>query len=69
MIGRVVERARSSQQRVKHAQPSGRAPQMESAGPAQVLHEGMSKLLEFMRQPQRSNQHAIAAFLHNEIAP
>jgi phospholipid transport system substrate-binding protein len=52
-----------------YAQPPVRAPQMESAGAAQVLHEGMSKLLEFMRQPERPSQQAIAAFLHNEIAP
>jgi phospholipid transport system substrate-binding protein len=45
------------------------APQMEQAGPAQVLREGMGKLLKFMRQPERPSQQAIAAFLQSEVAP
>jgi phospholipid transport system substrate-binding protein len=52
-----------------YAQPSMGAAQMEQPGPAQVLHEGIAKLLKFMRQPQRPSQQAIAAFLQNEIAP
>ncbi len=52
-----------------YAQPPMRAPQMEQAGPGQVLREGMGKLLKFMRQPERPSPQAIAAFLQSEIAP
>jgi phospholipid transport system substrate-binding protein len=52
-----------------YAQPQMRAPQIEQADPGQVLREGIGKLLKFMRQPERPNQRAIAAFLQNEIAP
>ena len=45
------------------------APSMEQAGPGPVLREGMGKLLKFMRQSDRPNQQAIAAFLQSEIAP
>jgi phospholipid transport system substrate-binding protein len=46
-----------------------RAPQMEQAGPDQVLREGMGKLLKYIRQTERPNRQAIAAFLQSEIAP
>jgi phospholipid transport system substrate-binding protein len=52
-----------------YAHPPMRLPQMEQAGPAQVLRDGIGKLLKFMRQTERPNQQAIAAFLQNEIAP
>ncbi len=52
-----------------YAQPPMRAPQMEQAGPDEVLREGMGKLLKFMRQPERPSQQTIAAFLQSEIAP
>jgi phospholipid transport system substrate-binding protein len=52
-----------------YAQPPMRAPQMEQAGPGQVLREGMGKLLKFMRQPERPSPQAIATFLQSEIAP
>jgi phospholipid transport system substrate-binding protein len=52
-----------------YAQPHMGAPQIEPAAPGRILHEGMSKLLKFMRQPERPNTPAIAAFLQNEIAP
>lgn len=52
-----------------YAQPPMGMAQTEQPGPAQVLREGVVKLLKFMRQPQRPSQQAIAAFLQNEIAP
>jgi phospholipid transport system substrate-binding protein len=52
-----------------YAQPPMRAAQTEQPGPAQVLREGVGKLLNFMRQPERPSQQAIAAFLQYEIAP
>ena len=52
-----------------YAQPPMRAPQMEQPGPDQVLREGMGKLLKFMRQSERPNPQAIAAFLQHEISP
>lgn len=52
-----------------HGQSYMRAPQIEQAGPGQVLREGVGKLLQFMRQPERPGQQAIAAFLQQEIAP
>jgi phospholipid transport system substrate-binding protein len=52
-----------------YAQPPMWAAQTEQPGPAQVLREGMGKLLKFMRQPQRPSQQVIAAFLQHEIAP
>jgi phospholipid transport system substrate-binding protein len=51
------------------AQPQMRAPHMEQPGPGQLLREGMGRLLKFMRQQDRPDQQAIAAFLQNEIAP
>ncbi len=44
-------------------------PQIEQASPDQVLREGVSKLLQFMRQPERPSQAEIALFLQNDIAP
>jgi phospholipid transport system substrate-binding protein len=52
-----------------YAQPPMHAPQIEQVGPAQVLREGMGKLLKFMRQSETPSQRAIAAFLQSEIAP
>ncbi len=52
-----------------YGQPPMRAPQMEQPGPGELLREGMGRLLKFMRQQDRPNQQAIAAFLQNEIAP
>ncbi len=52
-----------------YAPPAMRAPQMEQADPAQVLREGMGKLLKFMRQSERPSEKMIAAFLQTEIAP
>jgi phospholipid transport system substrate-binding protein len=52
-----------------YAQPQTRAPQMDQSGPGQLLREGMTNLLKFMRQPERPNQHQIEAFLQREIAP
>ncbi len=52
-----------------YSQPPMRALQVERAGPDQVLREGMGKLLKYMRQTDRPNQQAIAAFLQREIAP
>ncbi|MEJ2590290.1 MAG: ABC transporter substrate-binding protein [Candidatus Thiodiazotropha sp.] len=52
-----------------YAPPPSRMPQMEQAGPGQVLREGMTKLLKFMRQPERPSQQQIEAFLQREIAP
>lgn len=52
-----------------YGQPHMQAPQMEQAGPDQVLREGMGKLLKYLRQTDRPNQQAIDAFLQREIAP
>ena len=52
-----------------YASPPMHAHSMEQVGPGQVLREGMGKLLKFMRQSDRPNQQAIAAFLQSEIAP
>lgn len=52
-----------------YAPPQTRMPQMEQAGPGQVLREGMTKLLKFMRQQERPSQRQIEAFLQREIAP
>jgi phospholipid transport system substrate-binding protein len=52
-----------------YAQSVMPSPQMEQASPDQVLREGMGKLLKYMRQSERPNQQAIAAFLQSEIAP
>jgi phospholipid transport system substrate-binding protein len=41
----------------------------QEAGPGMVLREGMTKLLRFLRQPERPNPQVMAAFLENEIAP
>jgi phospholipid transport system substrate-binding protein len=41
----------------------------QAAGPGEVLREGMTKLLNFMRQTERPNPELIAAFLETEIVP
>lgn len=45
------------------------APMQQEAGPGEVLREGMTKLLKFLRQSQQSDPRAVAAFLESEIAP
>lgn len=52
-----------------YGQPQTRAPQADQAVPGQMLREGMTKLLKFMRQSDRPSQQMIAAFLQREIAP
>ena len=52
-----------------YGQPMARTPQVEEAGPGQLLREGMTKLLKFMRQQQRPSQQMIGAFVEREIAP
>lgn len=52
-----------------YGRPPMHAPQMQQPGPGELLREGMGRLLKFMRQQDRPNQQAIAAFLQNEIAP
>jgi phospholipid transport system substrate-binding protein len=52
-----------------YAQPQVRAPQVDQAVPGQLLREGMTKLLKFMRQSDKPSQQMIAAFLQREIAP
>lgn len=43
--------------------------QQAPADPGSQLREGMTKLLKFMRQPEKPNQQMIAMFLEKEIAP
>ncbi len=43
--------------------------QQQESGPGEVLHEGVGKLLKFMRQQGSSNPESMAAFLETEIAP
>ncbi|MET0029338.1 MAG: ABC transporter substrate-binding protein [Candidatus Thiodiazotropha sp.] len=45
------------------------AVQEQQAGPDKVLREGMTKLLKFLRQPEKPDAQAIGGFLESEIAP
>ena len=49
-----------------HQNPVSR---QQAPGPGEVLREGVTKLLNFMRQQKGSNPDLIAAFLETEIAP
>jgi phospholipid transport system substrate-binding protein len=50
-------------------QSNQRATQTQEVGPGQILRQGMTKLLKFMRQEQRPSQQQIAVFVDREIAP
>ncbi len=52
-----------------YTQPNQRATQTQEVGPGQILRQGMTKLLKFMRQEQRPSQQQIAMFVEKEIAP
>jgi phospholipid transport system substrate-binding protein len=41
----------------------------QQGNPAEVLRDGIGKLLRFLRQPERPSPRAITSFLENEIAP
>ena len=51
-----------------YPQPSQITPQ-QTAGPGEVLKEGVTKLLQFMRQKERPSPESIEGYLDNEIAP
>jgi phospholipid transport system substrate-binding protein len=52
-----------------YMQPDQRTAQTQEAGPGQILRQGMTKLLKFMRQEQGPSQQQIAMFVEREIAP
>lgn len=43
--------------------------QQAQVDPGTLLREGMTKLLKFMRQPEKPSQQSIALFLEQEIVP
>jgi phospholipid transport system substrate-binding protein len=52
-----------------HAPSNMPMQQQTQVDPGSQLREGMTKLLKFMRQPEKPNQQMIAMFLEKEIAP
>ena len=51
-----------------YRQPEPRMLQ-QTSGPGEVLREGVSKLLQFLRQQERQNPELMAMFLEQEVAP
>ena len=51
-----------------YPQPGQNTP-LQASGPGAVLREGVTKLLQFMRQPEAPSPEMIAVFLDDEIAP
>ena len=49
--------------------PHQRQSQQQEPGPGMIVREGMTKLINFMRQEQRPNPAAVGEFVEVEIAP